>query len=95
MKITEQEVRHVARLAHLQVDDSACEKLATQIGKILEYVDALDQVDTTDVTPTSHAIELVNAFREDVLGGHLDREKALSNAPEQTEGAFSVPKVIG
>lgn len=94
MKISQNEVRHVAKLARLQVDDALCEKLAEQIGQILEYVETLNEVDTTGVTPTSHAIELTNAFREDELAGHLERKKALANAPEKADGAFSVPKVI-
>ncbi len=95
MKITKDEVVYVANLARLDLDEGALEKFSQQIGKILEYVDTLNTVPTKDVPGTSHAISLSNAFREDSLKEHLDREKALSNAPEKEDGAFVVPKVVG
>jgi aspartyl-tRNA(Asn)/glutamyl-tRNA(Gln) amidotransferase subunit C len=94
MKISKDEVLHVANLARLELDERGIEKLATQIGTILDYVDTLNQVDTTGVTPTSHAIFLSNAFREDKLHQHLSNEVALANAPEKDDGAFVVPKII-
>ena len=57
-------------------------------------VDKLNQVETEGISPTSHAISLTNAFREDTVEEHLEREKALSNAPEKEDGNFIVPKVI-
>jgi aspartyl-tRNA(Asn)/glutamyl-tRNA(Gln) amidotransferase subunit C len=95
MKITKEEVMHVADLARLDLDAAAIDKFAGQIGTILEYVDTLNRVDTRGVTPTAHAISLSNAFREDEETGHLETEKALSNAPEKEDGSFVVPKVVG
>jgi len=95
MKITKEEVLHVANLAHLHIDESSIEMFAGQIGTILEYIDTLNRVDTKGVPPTTHAISLTNAFREDREKEHLDRESALANAPEQEDGNFVVPKVIG
>jgi aspartyl-tRNA(Asn)/glutamyl-tRNA(Gln) amidotransferase subunit C len=95
MKISKEEVIHVAELARLDMDESAIDTFAAQIGKILEYVATLQRVDTEGVEPTSHAIFMNNAFREDIHQGHLDREAALSNAPEKENGNFIVPKVIG
>ena len=94
MKITKKDVEYVAELARLDLDDAAVEKFAGQIGEILAYVDLLNQVDTTDVVATSHAISLTNAFREDEEKGHIDRERALANAPQAEAGAFVVPKII-
>jgi len=94
MKITRAEVNHVATLARLHLDDAAIEKMARQIGQILEYVDTLNRIDTQGVEPTSHAIALKNAFREDEEKEHLQRAKSLSNAPESEAGSFIVPKVI-
>ena len=94
MKISKDEVLHVANLARLELDENSIEKMAAQIGTILDYVDTLNQVDTTGVAPTSHAIFLTNAFREDKLHQHLGNEVALSNAPEKDDGAFVVPKII-
>jgi aspartyl-tRNA(Asn)/glutamyl-tRNA(Gln) amidotransferase subunit C len=95
MKITKEEVLHVAYLARLEIDESAVEKFAGQIGNILDYIDQLKQVDTTGVRPTSHALALTNAFREDAETRHLPREVSLANAPEQEDGNFLVPKVVG
>ena len=95
MKITKEELLHVAHLARLEIDDAAIEKFVDQIGTILTYVDQLKNVDTKDVRPTSHAIALTNAFREDELKEHLVTEKALANAPDKDDGSFIVPKVVG
>ncbi len=85
---------HVAHLARLDIDETAIDTFAGQIGKILEYVDTLSRVNTEGVQPTTHAIMLTNAFREDTQKEHLDREEALANAPEKEDGSFVVPKVI-
>ena len=95
MKISKEDVIHVAHLARLELDEAAVEKFSHQIGTILDYVDTLNRLDTTGVSPTSHAIFLTNAFREDEIKKHLDLELALFNAPEKNEGTFSVPRVIG
>ena len=95
MKITKDEVLYVANLARLDLDEAAIEKFAGQIDTILDYIDKLNEVDTGGIQPTSHAISLTNAFREDEPQEHLDREKALANAPEKEDGNFIVPKVVG
>ena len=94
MKITKEEVLHVANLARLDIDERNIDALAGQIGKILEYVDMLSRVNTDGVKPTTHAIFLTNAFREDSETVHMDREKALANAPDKQDGNFVVPRVI-
>ncbi len=94
MEITAEQVQHVARLARLEIAPEAIEKLASELATILAYVEKLGEVDTQGVPPTSHAIELINAFREDVVHDHLPREQALRNAPAQDEGSFVVPRVI-
>ena len=94
MKITAQEVQKVAELARLDIDDSQVDHLAEQLAAILDYMDKLSEVDTSDIDPTAHAIELTNAFREDAVHEHLDRDKGLANAPQREEGSFVVPKVI-
>ena len=95
MKITKEEVMYVAELARLDLDEASIEMFANQIGEILEYVATLNRVSTDNVPPTSHAIFLTNAFREDETKKHLDRDMALSNAPEKEDGNFVVPRVIG
>lgn len=95
MSITKADVMYVANLARLNLDDAAMTMFAGQIGKILDYVDTLRQVDTDGVAPTSHAIFLNNAFREDDMKPHPGQEGALANAPEKESGQFTVPKIIG
>lgn len=94
MKISREEVLHVAELARLTVDDEAVETFSEQLGSILEYVEKLSRVDTSAVSPTAHAVEMANAFRKDQITRHLDRGEALANAPEAEDGHFIVPKVI-
>ena len=95
MSISEKDVRYVANLARLILDETAITMFADQIGKILDHVDTLRQVDTNGVPSTSHAIFLNNAFREDEIKPHPGQESALANAPEKEEGQFVVPKIIG
>jgi aspartyl-tRNA(Asn)/glutamyl-tRNA(Gln) amidotransferase subunit C len=94
MKISKEEVLHVAQLARLEIDPAAMDKMADQVGTILDYINSLNQVNTEGVPPTSHAIDLTNAFREDEPGTHLGADTSLANAPEAEAGAFIVPKVI-
>lgn len=94
MKISKDEILKVAALARLDLDDAAIEPFAEQISTILDYVDTLNNVDTEGVPGTSHAISLTNAFREDEPHEHLDRDRALKNAPEKEDGTFTVPRVI-
>ncbi len=95
MKITQAEVLHVAELARLDMDATAIETMAAQLGEILEYVDLLNRADTRGVSPTTHAISIENAFRDDVPAESLDPDVATGNAPEKEQGHFLVPKVIG
>jgi aspartyl-tRNA(Asn)/glutamyl-tRNA(Gln) amidotransferase subunit C len=95
MKITKEEVLYVAHLARLDLDEESIERFAGQIDEILGYIEKLNRVDTRDVKPTSHAISLTNAFRDDEEKEHIDRELALANAPEKEDGSFVVPKIVG
>jgi aspartyl-tRNA(Asn)/glutamyl-tRNA(Gln) amidotransferase subunit C len=94
MKISKADVLYVADLARLELDEASLERFAGQIDEILAYVDKLNEVDTTGVKPTSHAISLTNAFREDEERASIQPERALANAPEQEDGCFVVPKII-
>ena len=95
MKITRDQILHVARLARLELTDEAVEKFAGQLAAILEYVEILNQADTQGVEATSHVLDLTNALRADEPGRQLDRESALANAPDRDEESFLVPKVVG
>ncbi|MCP4748383.1 MAG: Asp-tRNA(Asn)/Glu-tRNA(Gln) amidotransferase subunit GatC [Desulfobacteraceae bacterium] len=94
MKLTKEQVLNTARLARLDIAPQDVEMFSEQLASILGYMEKLNEVDTTGVAPTSHAISLTNAFRQDRAHEHLPRDKALSNAPEKDEDGFLVPKVI-
>ena len=68
--------------------------MEAQLGDILEYIGLLDELDTSDVPPTSHVIDVSNVFREDEVRPSLPVEKGLSNAPEKAGTAFKVPRII-
>jgi aspartyl-tRNA(Asn)/glutamyl-tRNA(Gln) amidotransferase subunit C len=95
MKITREEVIHVANLAHLELNEDEIKRFSEQIGTILDYFETLNQVNTEGVKPTFNAVQLTNAFREDEEKPSLKPKDALFNAPEKDEGLFLVPKVIG
>ena len=95
MKITTEEVRHVAKLARLDLSDAEVDRMTGQLDAILTYVAKLDELDTTNVAVTTHTQQVVNAFREDVVRPSLPREQALANSPEQNGESFVVPRVIG
>jgi len=95
MKITREEVRHVAKLARLDLTDAEVDRMTGQLDAILSYVAKLDELDTAGVAVTTHTQQVVNAFRDDAVRASLPRELALANGPEQNGEAFVVPRVIG
>lgn len=94
MNITVADVEHVACLARLELTPSEKELFAGQMGAILGYADKLKELNTDGIVPTSHAVPMENAFREDLIRPSIDLEKALTNAPERAGSFFAVPKVI-
>ena len=94
MKITVADVEYAARLARLELTLGEKELFAGQIGAILGYVEKLKELDTEGIVPTSHAVPMENAFREDVVQPPIGVNKALANAPESEGSFFAVPKVI-
>ncbi|WP_136809150.1 Asp-tRNA(Asn)/Glu-tRNA(Gln) amidotransferase subunit GatC [Desulfosediminicola flagellatus] len=94
MKITREEVLHVAHLARLNLNEDELVKMTEQLDNILSYVDKLSELNTENVEPTTHAHKSVNAFREDVVLESLSREDSLANAPEDNGEMFTVPRII-
>ncbi|MBP1752414.1 MAG: glutamyl-tRNA(Gln) amidotransferase, subunit [Geobacteraceae bacterium] len=94
MKITREQIDHVARLARLELTDAEKEMFTGQMDAILAYVDKLNELDTGGIIPTSHAVPVENVFREDVATESLGTDRALLNAPDRSESFFRVPKVI-
>lgn len=92
--ISDDTIDYVGILAKLELSDDEKERAKSDIGKILDYVDKLNQLDTSGVEPMSHIFPVNNVFREDVVTNGDDRENILLNAPEERGGAFVVPKTI-
>ena len=94
-RITRADVEHVAGLARLSLTDDEAASMASDLDTILEYAELLQELDTSDVEPTSHADPLATPMREDIVMSGIDPRVALANAPEQKGDAFVVPRVIG
>ena len=94
MKISKQEVEHVAKLARLDLPEAEKDRLTDQLSKILTYVEKLNELDTTGVEPTAHVLDIKNVTRDDVAAPSLSQERALANAPEKAAGHYKVPKII-
>jgi len=94
-KITREDILHVAALARLSIDGAAVDTFSEQIATILDYVRTMNELNTDGIRPTSHAISLTNAFREDEPGPHLPLDRSLANAPDREDPYFRVPRIIG
>lgn len=94
MSVTKEDVAYIANLARLQPDEAQIETLMRDMNRILGYMEQLNQVDTTEVEPLDHVIEIPPDYRTDVALPPLDHNKALSNAPDADSDYFRVPKVI-
>jgi aspartyl-tRNA(Asn)/glutamyl-tRNA(Gln) amidotransferase subunit C len=94
MKITVADVEHVAKLARLKLTPDEKELFVGQMDAILGYVEKLKELNTEGIVPTSHAVPMENAFREDTIAPSIGLEKALANAPLRVDTFFAVPKVI-
>ena len=87
------DVKHVAKLARLELTEDEINKYSQQLGSILEYVEQMNEVDTTGVEPMPHAIPVYNVMREDVVKYEQTKEEMMANAPFEEDGFFRVPKI--
>jgi len=94
MKLTEEEVKHVARLANLCLTEDKIEKFSSQLNDILNFVKKLDEANTGNVFPLSNVTGRKNIFREDEIKPSLSQEQALSNAPRKNKGYFKVKAIF-
>jgi aspartyl-tRNA(Asn)/glutamyl-tRNA(Gln) amidotransferase subunit C len=94
VSVTIKDVEYVAALARLTFSREEKERLTQELNEILEYMKQLNTLDTSNVEPLCHVIELANVFRQDVQHQQFSRQQALANAPAKTEKFFKVPKVI-
>jgi aspartyl-tRNA(Asn)/glutamyl-tRNA(Gln) amidotransferase subunit C len=94
MAVTMKDVEHIAKLAKLNFTEDEKADFTRQFNEILSFMEKLNELDTSNVEPLSHVIELQNVLREDKAKESLSTENALKNAPSHTEQFFKVPKVI-
>jgi len=94
MALGREEVRHIALLARLALSDAEEVALTEQLGHILEHFEKLAALDTTDVEPTAHVVDMQPAYRDDVVSNPQGPEELRANAPARDGDFFKVPKII-
>ena len=92
--ISDETIEYVGILAKLELSESEKEQAKKDMGRMLDYIDKLGELDTEGVEPMSHVFPVQNVFREDVVTNADTREQLLSNAPEQKDGMFAVPRTF-
>lgn len=93
-RISTEEVKHVANLARLAVTEEEVQKFTQQLDAIIVYAEQLNELDTENVEPTSHVLDMKNVMREDIPSKGLPQEDVLKNAPEHQDGQIKVPSII-
>lgn len=93
-KIDIEQVRQVAKLSRLDLNENEMAQFASQLSAILEYVEKINQLDTANVEPLAHCLPINNCLRPDEIKPSLGTEKTLSNAPDKDEQFFIVPKIL-
>ena len=94
MSLSEKDVQYVAKLARLEITDQETAKYTQQLGNILDYVQQLSKLDTSNVEPLAHVLDLKNVTRVDKVAPSLTQQEVLSNGPEIQSGHFRVPKIM-
>ena len=96
MKLTKEEIKHIADLARLELTEAELKKYGSQLSDVLNYIDQLKEVDTTDIEPTAQITGLENAWREDEKSDwrEIEIEEALKQAPELEDGQIKVKRVL-
>jgi aspartyl-tRNA(Asn)/glutamyl-tRNA(Gln) amidotransferase subunit C len=93
-KIDIEQVKQVAKLARLNLSEAEIAQFSTQMSDILQYVEKLNQLDTTNIEPLAHCLPVSNCLRDDVIKPSLGTEKTLANAPDSDGQFFIVPKIL-
>lgn len=94
-KISDETIEYVGILAKLELSQEEKEAAKTDMEKMLDYIDTLNELDTSKVEPMSHVFPVHNVFREDVITNGDNKERTLANAPLRKEDSFEVPRTIG
>lgn len=93
-KVDEAQVRRVALLSRLELNDQEVAQFSTQLSAIVEYIEKLNELDTAEVEPLAHCLPVHNIFRTDEVKPSLSNEAALANAPDRESEYFKVPKIL-
>jgi aspartyl-tRNA(Asn)/glutamyl-tRNA(Gln) amidotransferase subunit C len=93
-KIDQGQVKKVAKLSRLQLSDEEVKEFAGQLSAILDYMEKLNELDTTSVEPLAHCLPITNVFRADEVKESLGTGKTLANAPQRDGDFFKVPKIL-
>ena len=94
-RISDETIEYVGILAKLELSDSEKEAAKADMEKMLDYIDTLNELDTTGIEAMSHVFQVSNVFREDVVTNGDSREEMLANAPQRKDDSFEVPRTIG
>ncbi len=94
MELTPDDIRHVAALARLDLSEDEINSLGNELSAILTYIEKLDELDTSEVEPTSHVVSMKTPFRKDEVTNSPSVEDALANAPQSEDDFFVVPSII-
>ena len=93
-QITDETIEYVGILAKLELDEAEKEAAKKDMGRMLDYIEKLNELDTAGVEPMSHVVPVQNVFREDIVTNGDESEKTLRNAPEEKDNMFVVPKTF-
>jgi aspartyl-tRNA(Asn)/glutamyl-tRNA(Gln) amidotransferase subunit C len=93
-RITKEEVEHIAQLAHIELTEEEKEVFTEQFNEILEFFRKIDEVDTANVPPMYHVLDIVNVYREDEVEETLPKENVLENVPKKEERFFKSPRIV-
>ena len=92
--ITNEDVKHAAKLARLELTEEEIDTYSKQLGSIIEYAAQINEVNTDGIEPMPHAIPIYNVYREDVVKSEETKEELMKNAPYEEDGFFRVPKIV-
>lgn len=94
MKITKEQVQHVANLARLNLTEEEQQEMQKDLESIISFADKLNELNIEEIKPTAHVIPIQNVFRKDEVRPSLERDQLLANAPSKQDGCFYVPKIM-
>jgi aspartyl-tRNA(Asn)/glutamyl-tRNA(Gln) amidotransferase subunit C len=92
--LSKEQVEHVAWLARIELTEDEKEAFTKQLNEILDYFKKIDEIDTSNIEPTFHVLDLVNVLRDDKVEPSLPKEEALKNAPQREDSFIKAPKIL-